>query len=148
MIEFKGKITGKALIYQANQYKKIFSIALFISSLLVCLLYGLFDIIILVSFIILAIFLCPAKVFGFVLPNRVFIDLEDRTIVSESKEGVETFRMIDDIVEVKDHGEFYSFKFNSIRNQYNFIAQKDLITQGTIEEFEMIFEEVLVRVKK
>lgn len=147
MIEFKGKISGKTLKFQANRYKRVFGIGFLISALLVCGLYGLYDMFIPISFIILFLLLCPAKAFAFLAPNRVYIDLKDRTIVSVNNESRETFRMIDDIVEVKDHGEFYTFKFNSQRNFITFIAQKDLITQGTIEEFEEIFEEVLVRVK-
>lgn len=91
--------------------------------------------------------ICPTSFLGLLAPQRIYIDLEDRMIVSEIIGSRESFRMIDDIVQVNDHGEFYTFKFNSRRNHYNFIVQKDLITQGTIEEFEEIFEEVLVRVK-
>ena len=147
MIEFRGVISGKTLKFQANRYKITFSISVLISALFVCVLYMTSDIFIPVLFIILILLLCPSKAFVFLTPKRVYIDLEDRTIVSVTNESRETFRMIDDIVQVKDHGEFYTFKFTSQRNFITFIAQKDLITQGTIEEFEEIFEEVLVRIK-
>lgn len=53
--------------------------------------------------------------------------------------------MFDEIQSIEDHGEWYNFIF---KRRTKFIAaQKDLITKGTIEEFEKIFEEVLVRVK-
>lgn len=147
MIEFRGVISGKTLKFQANRYKITFSISVLISALFVCVLYMTADIFIPVLFIILILLLCPSKAFVFLTPKRVYIDLEDRTIVSVTNESRETFRMIDDIVQVKDYGEFYTFKFTSQRNFITFIAQKDLITQGTIEEFEEIFEEVLVRIK-
>ncbi|MGM9632395.1 MAG: hypothetical protein ACI3XL_04815 [Eubacteriales bacterium] len=146
MIEFKGSLNGKALIHFVNKFKKMFIVALFISSVLVSILYttAVFIIFLFSSLIIIA---CPAKWFATIAPNRIYIDLEDRTIVSEIVGSRESFRMIDDTVKVSDYGDFYTFNFNSKRDQYNFIVQKDLITQGTIEEFEQIFEEVLVRVK-
>lgn len=147
MIEFKGKITGESLRFIANKNKKLFSFALIISGLMVCLLYRSYQLFIPVCFIIFVLLLCPVKAYAFLAPHRVYIDLNDRMIVSEIRGYPETFRMIDDIVEVKDHGEFYTFKFTSLRNQLNFIAQKNLITQGTIDEFEEIFEEVLVSVE-
>ena len=154
MIEFKGKITGETLKYHANRYRILFICSGFIASLLVLLLYGWLYNFYLVAIIIFDIIwpiltiLSPTSFWRFLAPHRIYIDLDDRTIVSEIKGTPETFRMIDDIIEVKDHGEFYSFKFNSMRNRYNFIAQKDLLTQGSIEEFEYIFEEVMVRVHK
>jgi hypothetical protein len=147
MIEFKGEITGKALIYQANRYKILFSISFLIAGFLVCILYQIYSLFIPTLFIVFVFLLLPAKFWSFLAPLRVYIDLEEKTIVSQKKGAPETFRMIDDIIEVKDHEDFYTFKFYSPRNQLNFIVQKDLLTQGTIEEFEEIFKEVLVRVK-
>ena len=145
MIEFKGLLSGNALAHFVRRFKKIFIVALLISSIFVSFFYttAIFIVFLFSSPIIIV---CPAKWFVTIAPNRIYIDLEDRTIVSEIGSR-ESFRMIDDIVKVKDHGEFYTLKFNSRRDQHNFIIQKDLITQGTIEEFEEIFEEVLVRVK-
>ena len=148
MIEFKGKISGKTLKFQAKRYKIALSISFLIAALFICVLYRAYSMFVPVGFIILVLLLCPSKAFVFLTPKRVYIDLEDRTIVSVNSESSEVFRMIDDIVEVKDYGEFYTFKFNSQRAFITFIAQKDLITHGTIEEFEEIFEEVMVRVHK
>ena len=147
MIEFKGKITGKAFKFYVGRYKKIFSVSWVVSSLVVSGLFRTYMLFVPFLFLLFLLLLCPSKAFAFLLPYRVYIDLEDRTITSVVKGKPEYYRMIDDIVEVKDHGEFYTFKFTSPRNYIVFIAQKDLLTQGTIEEFEAIFEEVLVRVK-
>ncbi len=152
MIEFKGKISGKALKYHSKRYKKLLVFSSFATSLLMFLLLGSIDFARYLIFILavialpLLVIICPASIWGILAPHRIYIDLEDRTIVSEIAGSRESFRMIDDVIAVKDHGEFYTFKFNSRRNHYDFIVQKDLITQGTIEEFEEIFEEVLVRV--
>jgi hypothetical protein len=118
-----------------------------IAGFLVCILYQIYSLFIPTLFIVFVFLLLPAKFWSFLAPLRVYMDLEEKTIVSQKKGAPETFRMIDDIIEVKDHEDFYTFKFYSPRNQLNFIVQKDLLTQGTIEEFEEIFKEVLVRVK-
>lgn len=152
MIEFTGKISGQALKFFARRYKKLLLFSSLLASLMLLLLLGrtyfLISMIVIMGITISLIFIViPAKVWGLLAPIRVYIELEERTITAKSKGNPEVFRMIDDIIEVKDHGDFYTFKFNSKRHQYDFIAQKELITQGTIEEFEEIFEEVLVRVK-
>lgn len=153
MIEFKGKISGKTLKYHALRYKKLLVLGSFLTSLFMFLLLGSIDIARTLIFILadivmpLMFIICPTSFLGLLAPQKIYIDLEDRMIVSEITGSRESFRMIDDIVQVNDHGDFYTFKFNSRRNHYDFIVQKDLITQGTIEEFEEIFEEVLVRVK-
>lgn len=153
MICFNGKINGKALKFQAQRYKKIFLLAFIIPSLFMVIILGginanlgIISIPVFIVLIPLLIIICPTKYFTLMSPNRVYIDLNDRTIVANIESSSEVFRIIDDIIEVKDHGEFYTFKFTSRRNCLSFIAQKSLIIHGTIEEFEAIFEDVLVRV--
>lgn len=151
MIEFKGKINGRALKFQAKRYRKMFILSCFAAAVPMLLLHGWLYLSLIVIFSVLCIglplffILIPTRFWGMLAPKRVYIDLEDRTIVSEITGPREVFRMIDDIVEVKDYGEFYTFKFTSLKEYIHFVVQKDLITQGTIEEFEEIFEEVLVR---
>ena len=57
----------------------------------------------------------------------------------------EEFRLIADAAKVIDYGDFYyiSFPFGKISN--NFVCQKDLLTQGTLEEFEALFEGKIVK---
>ena len=153
MIEFQGKMSGKTLKFFAQRNKKIFIFGSILASIFLLLLYSWHIDLILGIFLFcdllipLAICICPTKAFEALAPIRIYIDLEERTITAEFVGAPETFRMIDDVVKVKDHGEFYTFEFNSIRNYMNFVVQKDLIAQGTIEEFEYIFEEVLIRTK-
>ena len=153
MIEFKGKISGKTLKFHSNRYRRLLVFNSLLTSLFMFLLLGSLDIARTLIFILadivlpLMVILSPTSFWRMLAPQKICIDLEDRVIISEITDSRESFIMIDDIVQVNDHGEFYTFKFNSRRNHYDFIVQKDLITQGTIEEFEAIFEEVLVRVK-
>ena len=56
------------------------------------------------------------------------------------------------IKQIADYGEFYQIKLYFaayVGFEFNiFICQKDLITKGTLEEFEKMFDEKLVRSEK
>jgi len=69
-----------------------------------------------------------------ITPQRVYIDGD--MIVSKSNAAVDT-RNIKDVKEVRDYGEFYYFVFKAY--SYRFVCQKNLLTQGSIEEFENLF---------
>jgi len=152
MIEFRGKVTSKnAIKSQGRMLKAIFIISVAIAMLLMLILLGaawFFRTLILIMMpvVIIGITVIPNKHIA-LLPERLLIDTEERTIVSQTKGMNETFKMLDDTTKVEDHGDYYAFYFGNRVSGLGFIAQKDLITQGTIEEFEEIFEEVLVRVK-
>ena len=53
-----------------------------------------------------------------------------------------------DIKSVIDYGLYYVFVFYFPNLDRRFICQKDLITEGTIEEFEEIFKDKIVRKTK
>lgn len=150
MIEFKGKITSKnAIASQGRMLKKALIICSIVGMLFMLILLGahwFFRTLILamIPTIIIVFIIIPNKYMAF-LPERLFIDTEERTIVSQVNVQRETFKMLDAVTKVEDHGDYYAFYFGNRVSGLGFIAQKDLITQGTIEEFERIFEEVLVR---
>ena len=152
MIEFKGKVTSKnAIKSQGRMLKAIFIISVAIAMLLILILLGaawFFRTLILIMMpvVIIGIIVVPNKHIA-LLPERLLIDTDERTIVSQTKGMNETFKILDNTTKVEDHGDYYAFYFGNRVSGLGFIAQKDLITQGTIEEFEEIFEEVLVRVK-
>ena len=152
MIEFKGKVTSKnAIKSQGRMLKAIFIISVAIAMLLMLILLGaawFFRTLILIMMpvVIIGIIVIPNKHIA-LLPERLFIDTDERTIVSQIKGMNETFKMLDSVTKVEDYGDCYAFYFGNRVSGLGFIAQKDLITQGTIEEFEEIFEEVLVRVE-
>ena len=50
-----------------------------------------------------------------------------------------------DVKRILDYGNFYVFIFYFPNLDTRFICQKDLIEQGTIEEFEQLFEDKIVR---
>lgn len=73
------------------------------------------------------------------LPKRLYIeDGEYISVVLEN--GIEEYKCIADAKIVYDFGEFYAIKFYFGNKNNKFICQKDLITKGTLEEFEVLFE--------
>ena len=48
--------------------------------------------------------------------------------------------MISDAKQLRDFGEFYEIVFPFGKVSDKFICQKNLLTQGTLEEFEKLFE--------
>ena len=63
-----------------------------------------------------------------------------------TKKGTESYqeRFIDDVACVYDKGSFYWISFSLAKSLY-FVCQKDLIKEGTIEEFEELFKDKIVK---
>lgn len=90
---------------------------------------------------IVALFLPPSRKFK----NLHFkIYTEDEYIIY-TYTGYEEYRLISDVKNVKDHGDFYEFNFCFGKISDKFICQKDLLTCGTLDEFEAMFEGKIIR---
>ena len=73
------------------------------------------------------------------------ITIEDEKIVCDGSVEVEYYsKDILDVKKVLDYGSFYYIKFY-FRDIIPCLCQKDLIVKGTIEEFEELFADRLVR---
>ncbi len=70
-------------------------------------------------------------------PKRIYT--EDEYIVCDTDKG-EDYRKISDAKQVLDFGGFYYIVFPLGKVSDSFICQKDLLTEGTIEEFESLFQ--------
>lgn len=79
------------------------------------------------------------------IPKRIVID--DGFITSQSEKAGET-KPITDVKTVYDYGEFYMLIFPFGNVSSSFICQKDLLTQGTLEDFEDLFKGKIVVVDK
>lgn len=77
------------------------------------------------------------------LPSKVTIDTKAGEIIAESSRFC-TDAYIDDVVKVLDYGEWYLIDVGD--RDGRFICQKDLLTSGTLEEFEEIFKDKICRV--
>lgn len=150
MIEFNGYLTGKSQKFFCKQIVKLQQkIILFtlipIFIILMIVFYLVFDVIALYPEVIISEIILSAlalllpniqtkKEKEKITPQKVYI--ENDMIVSKSNAAVDT-RFMKDVKEVRDYGEFYYFVFKAY--SYRFVCQKDLLTQGTIEEFESLF---------
>ena len=77
-------------------------------------------------------------------PHLIIIDMKEKEIFGEYRKGAGS-RSIDDVKKVIDMGEFYDIIFYFPNQWANCICQKDLLVEGTIEEFEKLFEGLIVR---
>ena len=69
-------------------------------------------------------------------PYKVVI--EEEYIVCQTASSSES-RNLDDVKQIFDYGDFYDINFEWGKLSDKFICQKDLLTKGSLEEFERIF---------
>ena len=103
-----------------------------------------------VAYVVIFMFICllpptkqAQKTF---MPKEVFIDLTDEMIVQKSEKN-ERFRELSSIKSVLDYGDWYYFKFYFGNKDQYFICQKSLLIEGTIDDFESLFEDKIIRKK-
>lgn len=75
-------------------------------------------------------------------PNR--ISIEDDFIVSEG-DNFSYACPVSEVKKVIDMGEWYHIFFNYRYRNPRFVCQKDLLKQGSINEFEKLFENKIIR---
>lgn len=155
MIEFNGYISGEAEKYYWKKSRRI-GIKILICALLLLL----------PPFIIIAratqnwfILIGYCSLFV-ILPLAAFIpkskkerkSLTPKRIVTDSDyiisiaDKYEDSKSINDVSIVRDHGEFYELVFPIGKISEKFICQKNLLAKGTIEEFEALFGDKIVRI--
>lgn len=152
MIKFKGDMSEKCKKQMLSRNQKS-----------IVLVFSIISLIISIPFIILSItshwiyIVCiPGLVLGvmlisrspsekdqnLIIPSEVIIKGEK--IISKS-DKFEHVRLISDVKQVIDEKEWYRLVFYySSRNQY-FVCKKKLLVEGTIEEFEALFKNKLIR---
>ena len=158
MIEFKGRLGEKAKEFIVKMFVKRFLVSASILTIVIAILAIVLALTIepLISLFMLAvipfwfcIFLPKSKSFqNQELPFLCVVDIVESTVVIQGFEGknTERFCMIEDVKRVDDYGDWYHMIIP--KQDMYFIFQKDLITQGTIEEFEKIFEGKIVHIEK
>ena len=79
--------------------------------------------------------------------NKLRVFTDDEYIVASWGSDSEEFKLIEDVKTVNDYGEFYQLIFPLEKGISNrFICQKKLLTKGTLEEFEALFEGKVIRI--
>lgn len=154
MIEFRGYISGAAEKHFHNkardfgQYILLAILIVFLPSIMYIafrtknwLMLGLYC----TLFVILPLLThIPQSKKGkkSIIPKRIYTD-ED-SIVCVSEKYIE-HRLISDVKQVRDFGEFYEIIFPFGKISDKFICQKNLLAIGTVEEFEKLFDGKIVR---
>lgn len=157
MIVFEGQLENEALKYFCKKYVRVFQIIFVISSIIVTpfmvkiasalsfaavkLVLTLIAILIVVSLVGIPILY---KVKGQDLsPKKIYI--KDNIICSVLKDNVDS-KILGNVKVVCDYGTFYDVVFTKAIS--NFVCQKDLLTKGTLEEFEALFDGKIIKIEK
>ncbi|MDE6355965.1 MAG: hypothetical protein K2L67_01855 [Clostridia bacterium] len=154
MIKFQGEISQDCKKWFLKREFK----AYLILSCLLALLYAIANIVIALLWELIALLylIIPiVAIICFSLPFRKFavnrvpsiVSIEDNFIECENEKEYANNKL-DDVKKVIDLGEWYIVKFYFPVNLRWVICQKDLIVEGTIEEFEQLFEGKIIRKHK
>ena len=154
MIEFRGRLTGAA---ERHFHKKsntlaqnlfLFSMIL-LSPLLLPITWLLGNY--LVVYVYCVIFVVIPLVVRIpkgkkekleLTPKRVYIEGSQIVCIADRYEEI---RNINDVRRVYDYGEFYDITFPFGKISEKFICQKELLTRGSLNKFEKVFKEKIVR---
>ena len=154
MIEFNGRIHSDAKKFYERKVQKsgrkilVIAVLLFLpGTFSIAYSFGYWELllahlILLISIGLLTTLPVGSKNLALQLPKRIYTDGECITSVSEK--DAET-RFLSDVKEVRDYGTFYDLVFPFGKISDRFVCQKELLSQGTIEEFEAMFESKIVR---
>lgn len=149
MIEFKGYLTGVAEKYFNRKTRMLGGNILLVSLALVCIPLIAFGIKyqnwLIVRICCFGFITVPIMTFiprgkkekKSFLPKRIFV--EDDCIICVADKYTET-KFIEDVKKVFDYGDFYYLSFPMGNISDKFICQKSLLTKGSLEDFESLFE--------
>ena len=154
MIEFNGYISGNAEKYFWEKSRKMVQKIFMVSMLLLfpIIIYAavktsMYGIITGYVILIVLVQLCTyipkgQKEKKSLTPKLIYT--EDEYIVCVADQ-YEEFKAICDVETVIDYGEFYALQFPIGNVSDKFICQKELLSAGSLEEFENIFDGKIVR---
>lgn len=165
MIEFRGQISEKNQIDRLNKVDKLIVliflitmvslavIAISVAWMLNCLTEILTELLVCEAILVIVVLSCANTPKNIALRFKLapHIIITNETVSLELwKNGNKVWRKrkLSRIKKILDYGEIYYiiFKFGDITNAW--LCQKDLLVQGTIEEFEQLFEGLIVRKTK
>ena len=146
MIEFEGRLTGaeeKRFYQKEKSFIRIcalIGISMMLSTFVLVRLPGTLAYIpwgCAVALFLLTFLPYPKKEREKMIPRK--ISIVDDTMTVQTNRSVES-RYVDDVKSVRDYGEYYDLIFPYGKVSYSFVCQKDLLVQGTLAEFEALFE--------
>lgn len=159
MIEFKGRVSAKCRKHIQKQEGKnyLFGITLalivviipIVNILIYCsILPWQYAVAIVAPASLLIILISYFSAFEkktseLIIPTRIVI-ADDGTIASHG-EKFHLIAAVDEVTMVVDMGEWYHISFGKRLGLGRFVCQKDLLVQGTIEDFEKLFDGKIIR---
>ncbi len=152
MIVFEGPMSGECRKYLLRRNAKISFIGGLITSIIFIIptvilalkvdLILLFFLFVLIPFPFL-VALRPREIYyPIIFPSKITIDTQTREMTIQSSQFCAE-SSIDEVVKVMDKGEWYLICVES--NDRQFVCQKDLLTNGTLDEFEEIFRDKIIK---
>lgn len=152
MIEFYGELSDNCKLARAKKISKNNGILFLIVTITICipiLIFGkingvwYYALTLIAFFVIITIyaFIIPKNtVLSFKMPTKLVIEKDTISITAIGSKSPTKTKPLSKIKKVVDCGEWYNivFKFGDITNSW--VCQKNLISVGTIEEFEKLFE--------
>jgi len=165
MIEFYGKISKESIAKTSKRQSLVAGFVCLIPTTLLAILvtvFGIFQLegfniflgwticfaILNLLFFILPLIMKPKTIF-YRLPRKITIDSEIITVELDAMHGEwkPKIREIEKVKVVIDYGECFDIVFRGDTSWW-WVCQKDLITKGTIEDFEKLFEGKIKRNSK
>lgn len=151
MIEFNGTLSDKCKQYMLKKeihklFAIIMSIPLFALIIFFSVTWHWSMLLALPCVVFYVILLCmpPRKSsYGLIFPS--LIQIKDSGEMYVTGEKFYCKQSISQVKLVEDHGEWYHIVFRYPYTNPRFVCQKNLLTKGTIEEFERIFEGKIIR---
>lgn len=122
------------IIWYKNPIALLISIGLFIFSILFFICFSLWN--------------NPFNAFYKSIPDKITIDEKDG-IIETTGIGQYSYKCFElsEIKEIMDFGSWYEIRFYYPKGSMFFICQKDLIVEGSIEQFEKLFKEKIINKK-
>lgn len=149
MFEFKGKLSKECEDFLYNKQRRMELISCScvgtVVSAIIIVLAILLHPICFIGLILPALFvlapILPSTKKSFLqhMPNNLVFDFDKDTIFYSSEKSKDSYN-ISQIERILDYGNFYHVLFEPAPDSY-YVLQKDLLVQGTIEEFEECFKD-------
>lgn len=160
MIVFSGALAEQSIVDRMNRVNKIYTILVIVGFVIItvgivlCAIYEAYvsfyvlvpcETLMVVIFIMMRLVPIDKRLtYADFLLNDIQITISNE-VISYKVLRLNLSKPICNVKKVIDTGELYYliFKFGDITNSW--ICQKDLLIQGSIEEFEKLFEDKIVR---
>lgn len=155
MIEFYGNMSDRCKQYILKKESKVGLLSGFITAaifsipmiILTFTIHWIFILTLPVLAILAILASMPPnkKNYNLIIPTKIIVDINEKTIISTS-EKFYIEKSISDIICINDMGEWYHIYFGEkIDRVGRFVCQKDLIHGCTLEEFENFFKQKIIR---